>query len=405
MIKTFNSAISNALSKTDEFYQTLIGQDPFTPEATIIDSEDINCGALCNELEFARVVSDYYVESLDLDLAEDDNLESLVAAFIDLPRRSPIEADAAYRLRFKFIVVQKSNSKRTTRWAILDAISYFIADMSTVQILEFFSTKNLVTDSDDLTTSNWTKSNATAVLTGTSVWEHALNTCTETAASGKIYQDVGKALAVTQEFQAIVRRGTATSTSIEYSEKLTPFTVRGSIKITWATDTIVATVGSLSYTEWIDDDTVFIAGKTTATCDVLKDHNIILNVDVDGSNGYMYATAFRVENPTYVPPYFQIRIEGATTTDEILFLNNPEQGYLDNEFVGGPGIGAIGTYLSDLVDRIRAAGVNSEVLFVDQTQINKTSNATIGTVQFYKTGDARIKAPVSFAKTSDATIV
>ena len=83
MIDVFNRTISNAINKEGDFYKTWIGESPFTPEVTIVDSDDFNCGALCNELEFARTVSNYYVQSFDLDLAEDDELADLIEAFID----------------------------------------------------------------------------------------------------------------------------------------------------------------------------------------------------------------------------------------------------------------------------------------------------------------------------------
>ena len=246
MIKTFNSAVSDAVNKKGDFYQVLVGQDPFTPEVTIVESADFNCGALCNELEFARTVSQYYVTCLDLDVAETTNLEDLILGFIDLPRRHETESDATYRKRFRFIVNEQTYSNRQTRWAILESISYFITDMATVQIIEIFDSENL---------------------------------------------------------------------------------------------------------------------------------------------------------------YFQVRLEGVITYEDTIFLNNIDQAYVGQNFIGGAGVGEIITYLSALIQRIKAAGVDFDILFVDQNEITKTCDVTIGTVQLYKSCDAVVKAAVSFTKTSDATVV
>ena len=144
MIKTFNSAISSKINKSAEFYKALIGDADFVPDITIDQSSDFNCGALCNELEFARVVSNYYVRSLDVDEAEEGDLEETIQTFIDLPRSGTVEQDVTYRNKFRFLVTEKTNERRSTKWAIKDAISYFLPDAKdTVQIVEIFDSYNL----------------------------------------------------------------------------------------------------------------------------------------------------------------------------------------------------------------------------------------------------------------------
>jgi len=246
MIDVFNRTISNAINKEGDFYKTWIGESPFTPEVTIVDSDDFNCGALCNELEFARTVSNYYVQSFDLDLAEDDELADLIEAFIDLPRRGAQEEDDIFRKRFRFIVNQKNNACRTTRWAIIDALTYYVTDESKIQIIEPFDTYNL---------------------------------------------------------------------------------------------------------------------------------------------------------------YFQVRFEGMITTDDIIFMNNLSTGAINQFYIGGNGLGEAATYIDDLISRIKAAGVDFDIYFIEHGTITKTSDATIGTIQMYFLSDATIKAAVSFTKTSDATVV
>ena len=247
MISTFNSAVSDAVDKENEDYVAIIGTEEFTPESIIVESDDFNCGALCNELEFLRTVSNYYVQSFDLDLAEDNNLDALITGFIDMPRRNRGEPNETYRKRFRSLVVQKSNPRRTTKWAIIDALSYFIGDPAqNLQVIELFEVNNT---------------------------------------------------------------------------------------------------------------------------------------------------------------YFELRIEGAVSYEEAIFLNNIEQSYLDQNFVGGSGVGSVISYIGEIIDRIKAAGVDYDIVFILQDRFTKTIDCTIGTVQIYKLVDAVIKAAVQMTKTSDATIV
>src|SRR3989304_7656369 len=144
VIDLFNTAVSAKINKHDLLYETWFGKIDFTPEVIIIDSEDFNCGAICNEFEYARLVSQYFIDSFDIDKAEGGELTDLILRFIDLPRRGSFESDESYRSRFKFIVVQNSNEARTTKWAILDALKYYIPNVSeNVQIVENFDSSNL----------------------------------------------------------------------------------------------------------------------------------------------------------------------------------------------------------------------------------------------------------------------
>ncbi len=122
MIDTFNKGVPATIDKTTNLYETWLGAIEFTPEIEITESADINCGALCNELEFVRVVSQYHATSFDLDIAEAANLEALIESLIDLPRNNQVEIDETYRKRFRFIVNEQVNYRRTTKYAIRDAI-------------------------------------------------------------------------------------------------------------------------------------------------------------------------------------------------------------------------------------------------------------------------------------------
>lgn len=142
MIDVFNSTVSSALNKYGDFYKAWIGDMDYIPEVTIIDSEDINCGAMCNELEFARLQTQEVAESFTIDGAETDLLDIFVEAFIELPRRSSLETDAMYRERVKAILKEGTNYRRYTRWALIDAVCEFGVLKSNVQVIEFFDSLN-----------------------------------------------------------------------------------------------------------------------------------------------------------------------------------------------------------------------------------------------------------------------
>ena len=246
MIRTFNEAISDAVNKGGEVYTALFGTEGFIPESTIETSSDFNCGGLANELEYLRTASNYYVQSFDLDIAEGENLEALITAFIDLPRRNRAEEDAVYRRRYRALSNAKVNTRRITRGAIIDAIKEFGLTDDQIQIVEKFDTSNL---------------------------------------------------------------------------------------------------------------------------------------------------------------YFEVRIEGAADYTTAIFVNSIVSGFVNLNFIGGSGVGEVISYLGSVIQRIKAAGVDFDILFVAQDRIEIPVDAFIGTIQFYKTFDAVIKASASFTKSVDATVV
>lgn len=246
MIGTFNRAVSSALNKENPDYKAIFGDTDFVPEIQITQSSDFNCGALCNELEFLRNASEYYVRSFSIDVAEDENLDDLVNAFIDLPRRNHGESDAIFRKRFRTIVNQSLNARRGTKWAILDSLRYFIADVTnSVQVIELFEVS---------------------------------------------------------------------------------------------------------------------------------------------------------------PTYFQLRIEGMVSYEDAIFMNSLNTGFIGQNFIGGEGVGEVISYIGELVDRVKAAGVDYDMLFIKQFRFTKTSITTIGSVQRYKTVMASVLRTNSKTKTINAVV-
>lgn len=247
MISTFNQSVSGAINKYSPDYMAIFGNPDFIPEVEITQSSDFNCGALCNELEYLRAVSGYYVRSFALDTAEDENLNALVNAFIDLPRRNRGEPDTVFRKRFRTLVNQSLNARRGTKWAIMDSLRYFIDDVTNaVQVIELFEIS---------------------------------------------------------------------------------------------------------------------------------------------------------------PTYFQLRIEGVVSFEDAVFLNSLETGFIDQNFIGGEGVGEVISYIGELVDRVKAAGVDYDMIFIRQFRFTKTGFAVIGSVQKYVQVSATVSRIESVSTTVNAVVV
>lgn len=133
---------SSVINTGNTYYKAIIGQYPFTPAATIVDPTSFNCGALCNELEYANLAVAYFVDSMFIGQAGGNELDTLVSSFIDLPRQGSVETDSAYRTRFEAIVSANGWPTRTTKWAIIEALSYY-ADVSSIAIIEWFDTGSM----------------------------------------------------------------------------------------------------------------------------------------------------------------------------------------------------------------------------------------------------------------------
>ena len=68
-------------------------------------------------------------------------------------------------------------------------------------------------------------------------------------------------------------------------------------------------------------------------------------------------------------------------------------------------MGGVVSYLGDLIDRIKAAGVDFDVNFVEQNSTSIDSDAIIGSVQMYIDSSGHIKRVESSTLTSDAEVV
>lgn len=142
-LKTFEENVSPNVNPESDFYTAVIGDRDKTPLTPITQSSDINKGGIANEVEYARVVADYLVGSLSIDGAEGDELDDFVTAYVDLPRATIFETDTQYRTRFRALVVQDKNPRRSTKWAIRDAVSYFLSGTQRADVIEIFDVNDL----------------------------------------------------------------------------------------------------------------------------------------------------------------------------------------------------------------------------------------------------------------------
>lgn len=176
--------------------------------------------------------------------------------------------------------------------------------------------RNLIISPEDLTASYWGNTNTSTDLTNLYVKNKRLTQCVSTAnANGGVWQ-VQYANNTTQSFQAILRKGNSTDSQINYHRFTSPYTGYGAIIVTWATKAITSANGltNLEY-EWIDDDTVWVAG-TANSIDISLVNKLTLFVNpTDQTTGkYVYATAMMVEDNSTVTKYDVIHSDPRTYT-------------------------------------------------------------------------------------------
>ena len=105
-------------------------------------SLDFDGGSAYNEIELLRHYIRYYTEALNVVRAEDSELTLAANSFIRLQRGLVgDESDQGFLDRFRSLVVAKLNPRRTTRWSIVDSLSYFI-EPSRIEFVERFDLEN-----------------------------------------------------------------------------------------------------------------------------------------------------------------------------------------------------------------------------------------------------------------------
>lgn len=171
--------------------------------------------------------------------------------------------------------------------------------------------RNLILNSEDLTTSDWSSPLADSDLTNLYLQNKRLTKGIATSNGNAALVQVQYPNNTIQSFQAIVRVGETTDTILNYQLNASPFTTYGIITITWATKSVVAGGGltNLDY-DWIDDETVWVAGTANSIDTSLVCRLSIYICPTDQTTGkYIYATAVMVEDNSTVTHYDEIQAD------------------------------------------------------------------------------------------------
>lgn len=104
------------------------------------------------------------------------------------------------------------------------------------------------------------------------------------------------------------------------------------------------------------------------------------------------------------PLYFEVRITGILDYTIPIFLNTPDKSHVNQGFLSGYGIGGLISYLGSIINRIKAAGVDFDVLFIQQDRKELLVNMKIGRIQMYKMIQAIIKLSSIITKNIDAMV-
>ncbi len=142
IIDLLNKYNSSSVNTNDAYYKSIFGDPIFIPETIIDASSDFNCGAVANEIEFLRDQCLSLAQSFLLDTAQGTPLNLLLSALIEITRQDTAETDVAFRAKFRAIITEKSNTRRCTKWAIIDSLKHLLtaADFS---YIEWFKSKSM----------------------------------------------------------------------------------------------------------------------------------------------------------------------------------------------------------------------------------------------------------------------
>jgi hypothetical protein len=144
IIRELNRLMPRVLDKTTEEYEAIFGKEDFTSFNPVTESEDFQCGAVCNELEYAKGFLDYVSRTTDVNDYYGDYLEKVLYFFTGLWRLSG-ETDTQLRNRFRALVIRYNDPAWITKWMIRDVFRYFF-DVGIIYVIENYVLDTLVTD-------------------------------------------------------------------------------------------------------------------------------------------------------------------------------------------------------------------------------------------------------------------
>ena len=193
-------------------------------------------------------------------------------------------SSTGYAMRFF-----KSDSHSLVMTSALSADPFYIS------LPTFGAAWNIVSDSYDLTTANWLAVSCDAVLsdeyyTGKRFTE--ITTLAVWPAVSYIYQSLTFTGDGQKALQGIARKGTSHQGVLQlYDASLD--TILAEAKINWATKAVTAAYGTLQETEWLDDETLFIALISTNSLIAANTNWITLDFTFNSLNATEFWTELR----------------------------------------------------------------------------------------------------------------
>ncbi len=151
---------------------------------------------------------------------------------------------------------------------------------------------NLIQDPTDLTTGNWTLTNAATAVSSTETYMGNDMTqigSTTATADPQITQSVSTTIGNLLEYVIVLRNGNHTNSAGDKTQLLITTTATiFDVAITWVDKTVVASTGTVNYS-WKDDDTVEIKGVSVAATTGTAIYRIDPITTADTTK-YIYAT-------------------------------------------------------------------------------------------------------------------
>ena len=143
-IAELNNLMPTDLDKLTVEYEAIFGKEDFTPNPTIAQSSDFQCGAIANELEYAKGFIDYITRTNSIDNFYGEYLEKILYFFTGLTRVGD-ESDADLRNRFRALVIRQNNPSWITTWMIRDVFKYYFSQ-DIIYVIENFTLDNFIYD-------------------------------------------------------------------------------------------------------------------------------------------------------------------------------------------------------------------------------------------------------------------
>ena len=229
----------------------------------------------------------------------DNKIDDLAASRITALTANPLYA--ATNVIDERLTTQWWSTAATSQTMIFNAGSDAIVG-GNIGLVTGSAATNLVTDPEDYTTANWTKTNAVVTTAGT-VLGMQLNKVTQTTAATNVISaaDIGFT-ETTGTVMAIIRKGDVATASFRIRDIDDSDATRAQATVTFATKAITYNTGTEAVpAEWIDDDTVRVFIKTSGL--VPANDNRFQYNPIGTDTEFMYCTAALAIDNTYPVPY------------------------------------------------------------------------------------------------------